>query len=533
MRSLAAALAGFGGWRRFLSAFLLGVLAAAAMPPFQLWPLLFISFTGMIWLLDGVATRRAAFGLGWAFGFGFFVAGLHWLAYPLLVDSAQFAWLIPVAVLGLPAGLAIFPGLAILAVYLVGGSGVRRVLFLGLAWMAAEALRGTIFTGFPWNLIGIGWSGSTAMLQVTSVIGIYGLSLLTVIAAAMPSILWSNPNSSDLIRLEPDYLANRRHRFVVGVTIAVMLIVWGLGAFRLSESPTEWRDVSLRVVQPAIAQRDKWRADRRVANFEMHIELSAGANVAPGTTGAIIWPETAATLPLVEGGPVAARIGATLDSNSVLLTGAFRREGDGQNLDVRNSLQVVDSTARFLTYYDPHPLVPFGEYMPFRSLMNSMGLRRITEGSADIGAGSDTRTLHVEGLPPFSPLICYEAIFSGRVVDRDDRSEWLLNITNDAWFGPFAGPAQHFELARIRTIEEGLPMVRAANTGKSAIIDPHGRVIQVLGMNQAGFLDSILPAPAQGQTIFSRFGNWSPFTLWVLIAVLGLRLRSPRRARNL
>ena len=510
------AVAGLSGWQRLGVAILSGVLAAAALPPFNLVPLLLVAFPVLVWLVDGARTWRAAAFIGWGFGFGFFAAGLHWLAYPLLVDGDLFAWLVPFTVVGVPAGLAIFPAAAALAVPLSRTTGFRRVVVLALSWTAAEWIRGHFLTGFPWNLIGYTWTVSDAMLQVTAVTGIYGLTLLTVLVAAAPAAMAPDPGARPNETSAPG--RPRGAAWTLGLFVAACLgVVWGAGAIRLGNAETGFTETRVRVVQPAIAQRNKWRVDLREANLERHIALSV---VGGDAVDVVIWPETAATLALVEKGVVANRIAGALPPGAVLITGAFRFQGGRENLRAWNSLRVVDPNASFAATYDKHHLVPFGEFVPLRSVLGALGLKKITEGSLDISAGSGPATLHVEGLPPFSPLICYEAIFPGAVTDPGDRPQWLLGITNDAWFGPLAGPAQHFEMARVRAIEEGLPMVRAANTGISALVDPYGRVLQRIGLGDAGTINGVLPVATKSQPLYARFGDWTAAVVWVLTAVL-------------
>lgn len=525
MRNWPGAVANLTGWRRYGLAFLAGVLAAGALPPLNIVPLLIPAFVVLVWMIDGSRRRRASFAVGWWFGFGHFVAGLHWIAFALTADPERnFIWLIPFAVSGIPAGLAIFTGFVTLTADLAHQTGWRRVIVLALAWSAAEWLRGHVLTGFPWNLVGYTWTSFDSVLQITSVAGIYGLSLITVAVMAMPASIWADPR-----RAAAGPRAPARPWMPTAVSVAVLALVAIGGAVRMGAGELRWQDgVNLRIVQANIPQRLKWQSGRREANLLQHVDMSlAAADVSPT---AVIWPETASTFALDDGGPVARLIGSAAPPGGVVLTGAPRAIGRrGEDFSLRNSLHIVDSESRLLGTYDKSHLVPFGEYLPLRGLLSAIGFKKVTSGSVDFSAGTGPQTLRVPGLPPFSPLICYEVIFPGGVVDPDDRPEWLLSLTNDAWFGKRTGPIQHFNMARVRAVEQGLPLVRAASTGVSAVVDPYGRVLEELGVGVTGVIDSRLPAPLAGPTIYARYGDKVPgalFILGILAIAFGRRRRS-------
>ncbi len=511
--------AGLAGWRRYGMAALLGALAAAALSPVDLTPILVVSFTGLVWLADGTTSRRSALLLGWSFGFGFFVAGLYWIAAALFVDIARFWWMVPLAVAGVPAGLAIFTALAQLAAYeacerlRLGGSA--RVLVLAVAWALAEYARGHVLTGFPWNLVGYAWAGAfpgaLAVLQSTAVFGIYGLSLLTVTAAALPARL------GDLGRGR------------AWAPLAALLLVAGAaagGAWRLADaSRASVPGVRLRLVQPSIPETLKNDPRALTANFQRLMGLSA----APGTAGIsdLIWPEAAAP-PLLERYPeLRRRIAAAIPKGGLLLTGAERAEPlqGWPPRHVWNSLLALDDTGAVIATYDKAHLVPFGEYVPLRGILP---VERIVPGIGDFSRGAGPRTLDLPGLPPVSPLICYEVIFPGAVIDPAHRPGWLLNVTNDAWYGVSSGPFQHLAIARVRAIEEGLPLVRDANNGVSAVIDGYGRVLARLDLDAVGVLDEPLPE-ALSPTPYEAVGNqlfWGLALL--LLAIAGIVSRFSR-----
>lgn len=402
MRNWPGAVANLTGWRRYGLAFLAGVLAAGALPPLNIVPLLIPAFVVLVWMIDGSRRRRASFAVGWWFGFGHFVAGLHWIAFALTADPERnFIWLIPFAVSGIPAGLAIFTGFVTLTADLAHQTGWRRVIVLALAWSAAEWLRGHVLTGFPWNLVGYTWTSFDSVLQITSVAGIYGLSLITVAVMAMPASIWADPR-----RAAAGPRAPARPWMPTAVSVAVLALVAIGGAVRMGAGELRWQDgVNLRIVQANIPQRLKWQSGRREANLLQHVDMSlAAADVSPT---AVIWPETASTFALDDGGPVARLIGSAAPPGGVVLTGAPRAIGRrGEDFSLRNSLHIVDSESRLLGTYDKSHLVPFGEYLPLRGLLSAIGFKKVTSGSVDFSAGTGPQTLRVPGLPPFSPLIC-------------------------------------------------------------------------------------------------------------------------------
>lgn len=485
------------GWRRYLLGFLLGALAAAALPPVDIVPLLLVSFGGLTWLADGCRRPREAFILGWSFGFGYFVAGLYWIAVSLFTDIAAFWWALPFAVGGLPACFGIYTGLALAAYHWIGARGAGRAFALAGCWTAAEWLRGHLFTGLPWNLVGYVWSGgfpgATAVLQTAAVTGIYGLSLLTVIAAALPAALG-----------DPPLGVIRWRRFVPALASLLLLaVLGGGGAARLAEAKVGTvPNVLLRLVQPSIPQTLKWDPAVRESNFQRLLALSASPGADHVTD--IIWPEAAATYFLNRDAVHRGAIAAIAPHDGLVITGTLRTEPPPeQPRDVWNSLVAINGSGEIVAGYDKVHLVPFGEYMPLRSILP---LKKLTAGTIDLSAGPGVRTLDLPGLPEAGPLICYEVIFPGDVVDPHHRPAWLLNITNDAWFGFSSGPFQHFAIARTRAVEEGLPLVRAANNGISGVIDPYGRVVRRLGLDDIGALDSALPA-ALPPPVYARVGD--------------------------
>lgn len=524
----ASALAGLTGWPALLAALLLGALTTLAMPPWYALPLLPVGFTGLVWLLDGAAAaprplRRAAL-TGFAFGTGYFLVGIHWLAEAFLVDAARHGWMIPFALGGLSALLGLFAaGAAVLAVALwrrFALAGAGRVLLFAACWALFEWLRCWLLTGFPWNLIGYAWSFSPTMMQSVSLFGVLGLGLFTVFVAAMPAALGAG-------RL------TRRDRIAGIVALLILPAVAVGGVWRLAEAPQSDKEafvdgVRLRLVQAGIPQTMKWRAEFRRDNLLRHLALSRQPGALAPTH--IVWPETAIPFYLVNDTAVRDAVADIVPAGGLLISGTVRYEGTTQ-ADRRffNSVAAVTPEGTVAAVYDKHHLVPFGEYVPLGDILP---LGRIVAGAGDFSTGPGPQTLALPGLPPVGPLICYEAIFPGAVAAFDARPGWLLNVTNDGWFGTGAGPRQHLAIAATRAVEEGLPMVRVAGTGISAVFDPYGRELARIGIGESGVVDSGLPLPL-APTLYARYAGGLPVLLVVVCAVISLRWSGARIEDNI
>ncbi len=516
------------GWRRQTLSALCGALAATALPPIYVFPLLIPAFCGLIWLLNGIERPRQAALLGWSFGFGHGLVGLYWVGYAFLVDAAQFGFLMPVAVAGLAALLAFFPALALYGLAHLGWQGAARVVALAIFWVLSEWLRSWIFTGFPWNLIGSVWAFSSEMLQLAALTGAWGLSFVTLLAAAAPAALIGHKTNSEK--------ATKVTKFAVVAFLLLPIAVWVGGSVRLASAPDPSdhvvEGVTLRLVQPNIQQSLKWQPNLRRGHLETLIRLSRSAGFEKATH--VIWPETAIPY-LLSNSPEDAQlrslVAAAAPENGFLISGAPRR-GPGQSgaterdtgngLLTWNSLFVLDPTGEVAATYDKFHLVPFGEYVPLRWLLS---FSKLTAGRGDFSSGPGVSTLTLPGLPAVSPLICYEIIFPGEVVNAANRPGWILNVTNDAWFGDSSGPRQHFVSARMRAVEEGVPVIRVANTGISGVIDGYGRVLGQIDLGTQAILDVALPQPTDSPKIASISSNWKLITELFLLFVLGFGLR--------
>lgn len=484
----------------------------AALPPFYLWPLAVVGVSGLFLFLDRVETKKAAFLTGWFFGIGFFGGGLYWLTNAFFVHADKHGWLVPIAVPALALSIGVFIGLTTLLAFVLWRKGrsetgvFGRLLLFAVAWTLLEWIRGWIFTGFPWNLIGTIWGFSDTLMQPAAYLGAYGLSLVSVFS---------------LVVLAGAFYGEKRQRMIaVGLGIIIPVLLFGSGYQRLSLATEETHaGVLLRLVQPNIAQKDKWNRDLKVKNFQDHVSLSLAPSENGKDPSHVIWPETAVTFALNRDPNVLAAVASAVPKGGVVITGTPRMTPRGEKpFQVWNSLVAINEVGHITATYDKAHLVPFGEYIPFR---NVLPLQKITQGGVDFTRGSGLQSIDIEGLPAFSPLICYEIIFPNQVLNEKNRPQWLLNLTNDGWYGDSPGPYQHLISARMRSIEEGLPMVRVANTGITVATDAYGRVQGMLSYGRRGFIDVELFKPVSQIPLAARLGSALWGSLLLIIFVLG------------
>jgi apolipoprotein N-acyltransferase len=506
-----------------------GAVATLAMPPLFVWPVLIAVFFVVVRVLDDVCARskhgrqrlwRCA-RVGWLFGFGYFVVGLYWISASLFVDAGSFAWLLPFSATLIPAGLAAFWAVAIGLAGFFWRSAPTRILLLATTLAMAEWLRGHLFTGLPWNTLGYALTAPPHFLQSASIFGVYGLTFWTVLLLGLPSML----------------SGARTTRWSTGICLGVpavalaLLAVWG--AMQEASGPQGTvPGIRLRIVQPNVEQSFKWAPEQRRAIFDGLIASSRRG--ASGQTDDlkdithVIWPESSIPFLLLQNPSALDAVGRLLAGRAHLVTGAIRiDEAAGTEPKIFNSILALDGDARLVASYDKVHLVPFGEYLPFQSTMERLGFEQLTRQRGGFAAGRrEDRRLAVPGLPRLAPLICYEAIFPDEVRPVGDRPQLLFNVTNDAWFGRTAGPHQHFHQARVRAVEQGLPLVRAANTGISGVIDGRGRVLAQLKLGTAGVIDASIPL-AHAETVYSRIGDWA-LAVMVIFTLIGLALTTDR-----
>ncbi|MDF2369581.1 MAG: apolipoprotein N-acyltransferase [Rhizobiaceae bacterium] len=501
------------GARRWALAFLAGGIAVFALPPFNFFAVLFVSFPILVWLLDGASGEvdagylgrlKPAFWTGWWFGFGYFVAGLWWLGNALLIEAEEFAWALPLALLGLPALLALFYGLAAAFARALWSDGLGRICALACGFGLAEWARSFIATGFPWNAIGYGAMPVPMLMQTSLLVGVFGVSALAVFVACIPALIGT------------------RRAMAPGLVVAALLMLFhaGFGYWRLSLATDHQPGQPIvRIVQPSVDQSQKWDDSQRRSVFEKLLSLSSAVDSqASAKPSYIVWPETSIPFLLTSNPDALVLIGEALAPGQTLIAGAVREERDvsGQKTRYYNSIYVIDHEGQILEASDKVHLVPFGEYLPFESLLGSLGMDIIANGPGGFSSGSTRRSVALPAGKRFLPLICYEAIFPQEMTPAAIDADFIINVTNDAWYGNTPGPYQHFQQAQVRAVESGLPLIRAANNGLSAVTDGKGRVLDGLLQNVIGYVDVPLPVKIHvNGSIWTRM-----HTFWVIIVIL-------------
>jgi apolipoprotein N-acyltransferase len=500
-----------------LYAFLAGAVSAFAFEPVGWWPLMLIAIALLCEFLDREKSLARSLLIGWAFGFGQFVVGLNWIATAFTFQANMPAWLGWVAVVLLSLYLAIYPALAVGLAWRFGRDDrVVLITVLGGAWAITEWLRATMFTGFPWNPVAAVLA-PTPLITVTPLIGTYGLSGIVIL---LGGAIW---------------LEYYKKWLPLVVILGVTALLWLMPSSPVPADPLTI--MNIRIVQPNIGQQDKWRpgfddeAARRLAS------LTGGPS---GEPRLVLWPEAAVTDPLDDARTdqhqamaefQRTRAASLLGPNDRLLTGGIAvASKDGVHVDsAANSIFALEQGGRIRGRYDKAHLVPYGEYLPMRPLLSAIGLSRLAPGDMDFSAGPGPRTIYLGGQwGKVGFQLCYEIIFSGHVVDWQNRPGFIFNPSNDAWFGSW-GPPQHLAQARLRAAEEGLPVLRSTPTGISAVIDARGNVVKSLPLGKAGVIDAVLPPAANSPPMFARFGNSIPLLLGFLLIFGGIVLGRKRR----
>jgi apolipoprotein N-acyltransferase len=487
--------------RPFLSALILGGLSATGFAPLPLWPVMILCLAGLMILVRQLPSRGAAIWAGWCFGWGQFSVGLFWMAHSFTYQNTMPEWLGWFAPTTLALYLAVYPALATGLAWRMGRSSPTLFcLIFASAWTVTEWLRGTMFTGFPWNPLSVAF---VDVAHIARMVGTYGASAVVILGAGT-------------------LIALATRRWAAATMLAVLPVLSILASFATVPGPDERTNTTqLHIVQPNIGQQDKYRPGYEETNFTKLAALTGRSN----QPRLILWPEAA--VPYFLDSEVWARqkIAALLGPRDIVLTGGDMLVFNAQRklTGARNSMFALSATGDVLARYDKAHLVPYGEYLPMRALLEPLGLSRLVPGDIDFLPGPAPRTIALPGFASVGLQICYEIIFSGEVVDRANRPAFVFNPSNDAWFGRWQ-PPQHLAQARMRAIEEGLPVVRSTPTGISAIIDADGRVIKQLPYQQAGSISATVPPP-HDPTVFARFGNTLSLLFAALIALIGIALR--------
>lgn len=466
------------GWRAYAASSACGVLLTLAMPPVFLLPLIIPAFSGLVLLLHAAPSVREAFFRAWWFGMGYLVTGLYWITIALSGDAWQYLWLVPIALFLLPAYLSLYIGFAGMVYRHFHLPGWRGVIVLAVAWVAGEYARSYIMTGFPWILAGYVWTLHPLTLQPAAWVGIYGLSLWTVILGGVWAFGERKP---------------------IGICVTLLIALFAMGEWRLAGAPilgsAGAEGVKVRLVQGNIPQKQKWDPQYQWEAVQEHIRLSQTDDPA---VRYVVWPETAMPFPFLDRSRWSSYLsGQVAHDGRVLVTGVVHSQGVNADWKVWNSLKVVGDGGQVLAHYNKTKLVPGGEFLPLRWLFNMFGLDKVTYGETDFSEGNGPHLLTIDGVPAgaFQPLVCYEVIFPFFRPQEPShpRPRWLLNITNDAWFGRSSGPYQHLHMAQMRAVEQGVPLFRAANSGISAAFDAYGRELGHIPLNQRGTLDVPIP----------------------------------------
>lgn len=491
-------LAGWPPWRRMALGFAAGAVAALGLAPVGAWPVTLVLLALLpLLLLAARGPWQAALG-GWAFGTGWFAHGLVWIVEPFFVQPEIHGWMAPFALVLLAGGLALFWGAAFWLAFRLGrGARARVWLLIGLLSLA-EFARAYVLTGFPWAALAQVWAGAPVAVLLAW-IGPHGLALATLVAAVLPGAA----------------LARRRGRAVALLPGAALAAATALAVAAQPEVVPS--GFTVRVIQPNAPQHQKWDPAHIPVFFQRQLDQTA-AGPRPDL---IVWPESSVPVFLREAGPAFDAM-AEAAGGSAVVAGIRRLEGRR----VYNSLVHLDAAGRVAGGYDKHHLVPFGEYIPLGDLFARFGVYGMAaEAGMGYSAGPGPALLELGPLGPALPLICYEAVFPQDVNGAPARPAMLLQITNDAWFGIHSGPHQHLAQARMRAVEQGLPLIRSANTGISAVIDPLGRVTAAIPLGEAGYADAALPAPLP-PTVYARMGDLPVFLLLLCAVLAGLAAQS-------
>ncbi len=507
---------------QYFISFFLGSISASAFAPLYFFPLAIIAFSGWFLISNSCQNNnKKSFFIGWCFGFGQFVFGLYWICISLFVDILQFFWLLPFALFLIPTILAIYIGLVLLLTNFLARKFAikdwRKILLLAVIWVFFEYLRSILFTGFPWNLLGYSLLFSLPLSQAAAAIGVYGLSLLAVIFYCFPALFFTLHNNKIKFHFNKKF-----QPFFTCVALCISLI-WLVGFFRINSfQPNFFPNATFRLVQPAVSQEEKWDSDHRYNSFLENIRLSHKQGF--DKINYVVWSESAVPYvinPITSYG-LLSNIASAAPKDGFVITGALRAEFKVETNDwgreaskIWNTVFVIDNDSKVVANYDKNHLVPFGEYIPFSDIFPFIS--KVTNGAINFSEGDGLKTIKLNSkTPSFSPLVCYEAIFAGNVIDKNNPPQFLLNLTNDAWFGASSGPYQHFDMVRMRSIENGMPAIRVANSGISGLINPLGQVVAAIPLNHKGVVDVMLMENLP-DTIYMRIGNEIVILLSILL----------------
>lgn len=496
---------------KFCAALLAGGFCSLAFAPFHFFIAAPISLSVFYFLLEEKDKKKDIFWLGFSYGFGYFLSGIYWIAISLLVDAASFGWLIPFALTLIPSTLAAYVALFALSYKFIIrkfslNQTYQKIILFSVCWLFFEILRSLLFTGFPWNLLGYIWMFDVSFAQAAKVFGIYGLSVFAVLISLSPTLFFRNKKTAG-------------DKIFATILVCLFIVNFIFGYIYINKTELIEDDkVKLRLVQGNVAQAMKWNPEEKYRNFTKHIELTNSKSLED--IAAVIWSETSVPYAIDDNSELMEKLQMVVPPRGVLITGGLRLgffDKEKTRLsDAWNSVFTIDKSG-IIAAYDKHHLVPFGEYIPWQKYLPF--IEKITDGAVGFSEGEGPQTLQAHGFS-FSPLICYEVIFSDEVLNKKSRPDLFVNVTNDAWFGNSSGPYQHLDIARMRTIEYGIPMARVANTGITAFIDPFGKIVERINLNQAGIIDVNL-IKNLAPTIYEKY-SYLPLTLLLLVMLMFL-----------
>ncbi|VEJ44820.1 apolipoprotein N-acyltransferase [Bartonella vinsonii] len=507
------------GWKRQIWVFLCGAATSFALPPFYLTPLCFLTFPIFIVLLDSIRTiqnnkkRFLTYALSCGiFGFSYFTCNLWWLCSALLIDPVSFGWAVPFAILGPPLYLSLYWFFSGFIVGLLWTKGIARFFVLAFALGLAEWLRAFLFTGFPWNSLGYTAMPTPMLMQSDAVVGLYGMNILAVLVYSLPTVL----------------LTNEKKKIALSLCLSLIFIHSGFGFYRLNSMPNtadyQKSNYWVRIVQPSIPQDIKLNNTTRDAIFETHMNLSTTPTTEKNPEpDFIVWPEASIPYLLDENSETTMRIASLLKPQQWAIIGAIRINDDPSHAQTQyfNTIAAINAEGDILNTSDKLHLVPFGEYLPYENFLKKIGLRILADNIGGYSAASVRKTVTLPNGFSYLPLICYEVIFPNEMTFEGSPPQAIINVTNDAWFGATPGPYQHLQQAQLRAIELGIPIIRAANNGISAVIDSYGRIVVALRQNAVGILDSQVPSSITpiGSNEYRIFSTFILFILMLLCRI--------------
>ena len=492
-----------------VSCFVLGMLSARALPPFYAFPVLFLTFSAFLLILNTSENKKQSFAFGYWFGFGYFACNMAWIGNAVLIDAEKLGWLFPIILLAAGGFFGLFVALPALLSNLPKSFYARWLSFASW-WVIFEWIRSFILTGFPWNLLGSVLAFNLTLLQAAAVVGTYGLSLAVLLVCSAPALIIFYKNKTGIITAALAIL------FIIGALICY-------GKYHLSQMDLAQSGTKIRLVQPAIPQKMKWNRQKLKQNLEQYINMSQQAGFED--VDFVIWGETATPFALDFEPQYMEKIKEAIPEKGYLITGLVRFEYKDGDFRPLNSSFIIDKKGNIINYYDKSHLVPFGEYIPLRRFLPDW-ITPVTNTITDFLAGSGPRSIKIGNKPSFGISICYEIIFPHQIINTKDKPEWLINLTNDGWYGVSQGPYQHLVTTQLRAIEEGRTIVRAANTGISAIINPYGKILTQIPLNKSDIFDINLPQQLFINTIYGQKGNFFPIILCFLNIIIAFTIKN-------